>query len=269
MSSVVAVAQRTDTFQVYFAFGAPRLSKQATNYIDNLIFNALLLHGQKLTILGYADYVGGHGFNDTLSTRRARNVLKYLVSSGFDEKDIKLCIGKGKIDRSPVSGMQGYDRDRKVQIIIDKVRKMDSAALARKKGTRTTMPPTSSLKVNTAYPLNILFEDASSIFLEKSNTVLRQLLDFMVKNPTVKIRIEGHICCLEPTSKLDGHDKTTGGRLSWTRAKAVYDFLLKNNISRDRLSYIGLGASAPDVYPELTEEDKEKNRRVEMRIMSK
>ena len=114
-------AQKGDTFQVYFSTNETKLSKQSSTYLDNLIFNDKLIHGQKLIVLGYTDYVGENAYNESLSAKRAKNVQDYLVTSGgLEQKDIKLCIGKGKIDRANASGKEGYEKDRKVQIIIDK-----------------------------------------------------------------------------------------------------------------------------------------------------
>jgi outer membrane protein OmpA-like peptidoglycan-associated protein len=56
-----------------------------------------------------------------------------------------------------------------------------------------------------------------------------------------------------------------------TRAKMVYDYLLANGISPDRvLGYKGFGSSHP-VYPipEKSEEERIANRRVEIRIVEK
>ncbi len=269
--SFLAYSQSKDTFQVYFPLNDPNISKQASAMMDQLVFNDKLVHGQKLIVLGYADYLGDNAHNDPLSAARAKNVKAYLVSSGLDGGDIKLCMGKGKINRAPVNGKEGYETDRKVQIIIDRQRAVDLQT-ANAPGSKKSIASVSasSLKVNATYPLDILFENSSSIILTKSNPQLKLLYDFMVKYSTVRIQIEGHICCLDPKEvHADGVDSKFGGPLSWNRAKAIYDFLVAHNISKSRLSYIGLGNTLPLVYPEVTDEDKEKNRRVEIRILGK
>lgn len=270
LCSLRGYSHKADTFQVYFAMGDSRLSKESTARLDVLIFNGVLIHGQKLIVLGFTDYVGDNAYNDALSLARAKNVQTYLVASGFEAKDIRLCLGKGKIKHAPVSGKDGIAEDRKVQLIIDRQKPPDTAAAKhgdlRKIGA---LGSTSNLKVNATYPLNILFENSSSVILGKSYPVLQQLYDFMVRNKTVSIQIEGHICCIPPSERADGHDINGGGPVSWHRAKAIYDFLIARGISKDRLKYIGLGGTVPAVYPEKTEADKEANRRVEIRILSK
>ncbi len=257
--------QKSDTFLVHFAFNDPKISKQASDFIDNLIFKDKLIHGQRLIVLGYADYVGDNTYNNTLSATRAKNVRNYLISSGFDQKDIRLCIGKGKIEHAPIKEKDGIPADRKVQIIVDNEPHTDT--LTNK--TNSTFISTSSLKVNATYQLSILFESNASLILPESYVIVKSLLEFMVKNPTVKMQIEGHVCCTDPKYTNDGVDVKKGGALSWNRAKAVYDVLVEHGVSKDRLKYIGLAGTAPLVYPERTAEDEAKNRRVEVRVLSK
>jgi outer membrane protein OmpA-like peptidoglycan-associated protein len=56
--------------------------------------------------------------------------------------------------------------------------------------------------------------------------------------------------------------------LSENRAKSVYEYLIKNNISESRLSYKGFGESNP-VATNKTDEGRQLNRRVEFVILSK
>jgi outer membrane protein OmpA-like peptidoglycan-associated protein len=81
----------------------------------------------------------------------------------------------------------------------------------------------------------------------------------MKANPKLKIAIEGHICCATSDDL----------NLSGMRAKVVYDYLVNNGISGNRLSHQGFGSSRPIIpLPETTEEERIQNRRVEVRILS-
>lgn len=69
---------------------------------------------------------------------------------------------------------------------------------------------------------------------------------------------------------ISGHTDNTGNvsynlKLSHDRAAAVADYLIRNNISRDRISYAGLGDARP-IADNNTEEGRRKNRRVEIRL---
>jgi flagellar motor protein MotB len=56
--------------------------------------------------------------------------------------------------------------------------------------------------------------------------------------------------------------------VSTARARAIYNFLIRNKISRKRLAYKGFGTSMPiHKIPERTEEEADENRRVEIMIL--
>jgi len=90
----------------------------------------------------------------------------------------------------------------------------------------------------------------------------------MAENPTLEIEIHGHICCMAgPEDGLDIDTKTED--LSVNRARAIYEYLIKNGIEPQRLKYKGFGHSRPLIYPEDTEERRTTNRRVEIKIVKK
>jgi len=267
LSAVFGRSQSSDTFNVHFPLNVAKISKESTAYLDKLIFKDQLIHGDKLIVLGYADYVGGSSYNDTLSMLRAKNVRDYLITTGFDEKDIKLCIGKGKIDRANVPGKEGYAPDRKVQIIIDRI-EMSKAHEDTNTGQENDKVDLKHLKVNQTFTLNnIFFKLNSPVLLDKSLPDLNNLLSILKENPSLNIQIEGHVCCMGPAEGADS--KYQHRNLSECRAEAIYNFLVDKGVSKERLKYIGLGNRNPIVKNELTEQDKAKNRRVEIRILSK
>lgn len=262
--SLTTFAQKRDTFRVYFSLNDATLDTVATKFIDSLAGKKIIGRGKKFTVLGYADYLGSNGYNDTLSLQRARNVADYMVSKGMNDSDLELCTGKGKIDRKHGKGVHGYAADRHVQIIQGWV--SDSAV----NYDSTFAINVATIPVNSTFPLNILFENARSVMLRESNSELRRLYNFLKQNPTLRVRLEGHTCCMDPRERMqDGVDMDNGGPLSTNRAKVICDYLIKNGIDRKRLSYVGLANTQPWITPELTEEDKKQNRRVEVRIISK
>lgn len=256
-----------DTFEVYFPFNVSKLGKEHQTYIDKLISKDSLLHSDKLMVLGYTDYVGGSAYNDTLSLLRAKNVRDYLMSAGFKEEDIKLCTGKGKIDRNNTASKTGYAPDRKVQIIIDREEMEKTAPMPDDPGGNDRID-IKRLKVNQAFALyNIYFKLNKAILLPESEPDLQKLLEFMKQNPTVTVQVEGHVCCMGPIEGVDSRSKD--GNLSENRAKAIYNYLVEKGIAKERMKYAGLANNNPVVRNEVTELDKRKNRRVEIRILSK
>jgi hypothetical protein len=97
-------------------------------------------------------------------------------------------------------------------------------------------------------------------------TDLQTLLGTLKANPAIKIRILGHVCCGGNNPDYNGvvwGPKNT--KISEARARAVSDYLLEIGIESDRLKYLGMSFKYPRVFPENSEEDRVKNRRVTLR----
>lgn len=104
------------------------------------------------------------------------------------------------------------------------------------------------------------FATAKATILADSFTLLKEVVDAVVKNNIKRLRIEGH------TDNKGGKDKNK--KLSQDRAKAVADFLVAQGIDRARLETAGHGDAKP-VAPNLTARGRELNRRVEFLIVER
>ncbi len=262
-----AVPKTADTIKLYFDIGVAKLSPASQHIIDSLVYYEKLVPGKKLGIVGYADFLGDEASNVGLSEHRAKNVQAYLTGMGIKAEDIQTVIGKGEVKREGVTGAAGYPTDRRVDIIPG--------------GFKQTPPPPpapvvkplidlSKVKKNETIKLdNMFFEPGRHAMKPNSRPTLQRLLGIMKENPTLKIQIEGHICCI-PATNTDGYDEDSQDfMLSVNRAKEVYDYLVQNGIKTDRMKYTGFGKRKPLVNPEVTEEDENMNRRVEIRILEK
>lgn len=115
------------------------------------------------------------------------------------------------------------------------------------------------IKSGAAMVLSNLFFDTGKYALEKkSKTELDKLVTFLQQNPKVKIEISGH------TDNV-GSDQANQV-LSARRAKSVVDYLASHGISKERFRHKGYGETRP-VKPNKSEEDRQMNRRIEMRIL--
>ena len=264
-----------DTVAVPFTLNQSKLDNKAIQLLDSLIYYDVLIHGQRYSILGYTDYVGGDVYNQKLSQKRAQSVKGYLVKMGFLPADIKVCIGKGKTGRVVAGVKEGLPEDRKVQIIIDgnpydKPEKDTMKVLAAEKKIRPAKLDLSTVKVNQSITLkNIQFVGGRHDFLPECIPVLDTFCNQLKCNPAVKIEIQGHICCLMPDEGKDVADLDHSGMLSETRAKAVYSYLVTKGISPSRMKHKGYGYTRPIYLPEKNETERVANRRVEIRILSK
>lgn len=103
-------------------------------------------------------------------------------------------------------------------------------------------------------PKNVQFERAKTEILPESFAELDRLAVFLVKNPQLKIKIEGH------TDNVGDAEKNL--QLSHSRARAVAAYLIKEGVDNERLSAEGFGGSKPLTKSEGGKYHPE-NRRVE------
>ncbi len=113
---------------------------------------------------------------------------------------------------------------------------------------------------------NLFFVGNKATLLKRSLPELPKLLKFMELNDSIKIEIAGHINRpnYPPVDKLSWDFK-----LSVQRAKMVYDYLLENDISADRIRYKGYGNFHMRHPKAKSEKQQAENRRVEIRIVER
>lgn len=99
---------------------------------------------------------------------------------------------------------------------------------------------------------NIFFDTNKFNLLPASIRELNLLIDFLNQNESVNIEIQGH------TDNVG--DAKLNEKLSFNRANAVYEYLLKNGIDAKRLTFKGFGASKP-IADNKTEIGRKNNRR--------
>lgn len=276
LTTSLLLAQKKEKFTVNFDFDKYEITKATALKLDSF---ALTEDAKTafLGIYGHCDSVGNNDYNDELSYKRVVAVKRYLIKKGFSGDKIKEQIGFGK--RNPLnSNSTEKERaaNRRVQVIVndDGNYENDEQISSETKKHEPTL--TEKIKDTIATKLgdnvvlkNLNFYEGRSLVLPSSFAVLQELLDVMKKYPTLEIAIEGHICCMPNAG--DGLDiETNTVNLSENRAKAVYTFLLQNNIKAERISYKGFGHQFPiKKFPETTEDERIENRRVEIKIIKR
>jgi outer membrane protein OmpA-like peptidoglycan-associated protein/Tfp pilus assembly protein PilF len=121
--------------------------------------------------------------------------------------------------------------------------------------------PLQPIETNATVVLKNIFFDINRYELKpESEAELDKLVQLLHENPTLKIQINGH---------TDSTGKAADNLLlSENRAKAVVNYLVSKNISPQRLSAKGYGATQP-VASNKTEEGRALNRRTEMKVISR
>ena len=107
---------------------------------------------------------------------------------------------------------------------------------------------------------NIFFATNKFDLQDESRTELQKLIDFLTQNPKLKIEVSGH---------TDNKGTMQANQvLSENRARSVYQYLIANGISADRLSFKGFGQTQP-IASNDTEDGRSQNRRTEFKIVAK
>lgn len=275
------LAAQEKLFTVHFDFNKYDLTETTIYFLDSLSAHSGSIRSIELT--GHCDKIGNDTYNDQLSLRRIDAVKQYLLSKGLAESIFIRSTGFGK--RKPLNdNVTDIDRalNRRVELLVveneparipvpDTVIKpaepeKDTSSLLTQierqiSDSSATAPQNIILK-------NLNFIAGRHVLVKESFPVADELVEVMKKFPTLKIEIQGHICCV--FNDGDGLDFDFGSKdLSVRRAEAIYNYLVDHGIDAGRLSYKGFGSTKPLFYPEKNENEKLQNRRVEIQIISK
>ncbi len=129
-----------------------------------------------------------------------------------------------------------------------------------------TMPepepePKDTIKVGDIFKYEtISFEKTSADLTDDSAQSLNEIFDFLYQNPDFIVEIGGH------TNMRGGYSYSE--ELSQKRAESVMRYLIQKGIDKERMSAKGYGKEHPIVKDEKNFQDKRKNQRVEIKILS-
>nr|WP_322624761.1 OmpA family protein [uncultured Flavobacterium sp.] len=279
--SLGAMAQ--EQFSVYFESNKYELTAAEKTRIAKWISENKT--SKILAINGYTDEDGSVGLNDTLSERRVSTVFG-LIKGKMKIREDFMTRSFGKLHKQ--DAVKAKNRKAVIYYLLEKDLAKENEILgikdepkAVKKPLKVEFPSTltvttpagkEEMKLDVAFMErinsaktgekivipNLNFRENTFAVMADSRPRLYELLQVMKANPNLKIKLQGHVCCMTK----DRQD------LSTQRAKAVMMFLQANGIEKSRLSFQGFGVSQP-LYPipEKTPEEREANRRVEVLIV--
>ncbi len=261
-----------------FSFGQESVSfyfennKSALNQAELTKLNKWISANQKskiLSITGSTDEVGSSGYNDTLSQKRVDYIYNKVKLSVKIREDFK-SVSLGEKDTK--SNSNAENRKAIIVYLQEKDLAKEELLFFKIDEITTEIDPKNNLndvilnsKSGDIIKLkNIEFYLGSDVLIEKSYKQLNELYEVLNQSETLKIEIQGHVCC-----NSDPKDKKSI-RLSLKRAKKINDYLVKAGISENRLRHTGFGSSMP-IYkiPEETLDQQQTNRRVEILIIDK
>jgi OOP family OmpA-OmpF porin len=120
----------------------------------------------------------------------------------------------------------------------------------------TTLPQADQDIINTTFK-NLEFEVNKAVIRPTSFPSLDNLAELLKKKTTYKTSLSGHTD--------NSGDANKNFKLSEQRAASVKQYLVSKGVDAARITATGYGATQP-IASNLTEEGKQKNRRVEIQV---
>lgn len=234
---------KTNSISLYFEFGKNVLTPHSKSDFANFLKLAKT-NKYEVSILAFCDTIGSVEYNQALSDLRLA-----AINSAFEKNTIVVLKKESrgeKLDGFEFKN-QGNAQHRMVLITYEEKPKSDDvidrfSAVLNEKDKSKIKP----------ILLDIQFEGGTAIVLSKSLPEIDALYNFMNANKHVKALIRGHVCC--------ENDPV----ISTQRANEIYQRLIRKGIDPNRLDFKGYSNTMPVVFPEITEEDRQRNRRVDV-----
>ncbi|MBI1836511.1 MAG: OmpA family protein [Flavobacteriia bacterium] len=247
-------SQNKEIFTIYFETNSSKPQQNELKRLDDFLQRSKNPDFKIQNVSSYTDTIGSVISNEKLSLNRLNTILKIINSKGIIVESTN-SIGE-KYPTSIDSKTIELTKFRKVEItyyfteqpkpiqteLADSIPK-ETVNLAKFRENVTSETP---------IVLDVKFYGGTANLLPGSEDEINALYKFLAGNKNIAALIRGHVCCMDDMS------------LSILRASAVYDLLIKSGIEPSRLDFKGFSNSLPVVSPEYTEEDRQKNRRVDV-----
>jgi outer membrane protein OmpA-like peptidoglycan-associated protein len=258
-----------EKFELFFDFNKDFPNESSEKDFQNWILENATAEITKIE--GYCDSVDDKLYNKELSVKRINAILKKLKENNIlVNQNVELLpygkdFNRSKNQNENRKAILYYKIKEPIKIDNTTNQEIPSVANLDLKIEKERASLTSKFKNAKKGDLiridNIYFHLDSDKVIEKSKPILLELYSILAKNPNLKIKINGYICCNPDPTEL---------KLSSKRAQSVYTYLVEKEILFFRLSHEGFGSSNP-IYkiPEKNDSEKLANRRVEILIVEK
>lgn len=106
------------SFTLYFKEGTTELAAGSTGMLEQIRAEVAMRPGAEVQVTGHTDTVGSSVDNDTLSRRRADEVVNWLATKGFDRKFMS-AVGRGERELKEQTA-DNVDRpaNRRVEVLV-------------------------------------------------------------------------------------------------------------------------------------------------------
>lgn len=239
--------EQVGILNVYFEHDDAKISIKAKAEIDSLLQSGELFKIKR--VIAYCDPSGSEAYNYKLAKRRLNATLKELAVQS-EEKGQKMIIGENYPDKKEALKEHHILRRVEIHYTLFPIEIHNDPSIFNSFEAINLNPE--ALSKADPFVLNIQFIPGLAILLDGSYQEIENLYSFMAKNKKLHAMIRGHVCCANDYP------------LSIERAKEVYRILVEKGISPSRLKHNGFSNTIPFVTPEITEHDKQQNRRVDV-----
>ncbi len=106
------------SFTLYFLEGTTEMTAESAPALEELRAEIARRPGAEVQVTGHTDTVGSDADNDSLSLRRAQEILNLLASKGFD-RSIMTAVGRGERELKVQTGDNvSSPVNRRVEVIV-------------------------------------------------------------------------------------------------------------------------------------------------------
>lgn len=282
IACIDAKAQLVDTLTVHFPFNSYQLQDRDKEALHSWL-KSLHTKGivDSILFIGHCDSIGSVAYNLKLSQQRAEAARSFVADNWRSLNFSSACIGKGKgepLNNNSTEEMRNQNRrvEMRVKYLMEAKPAVSTQKIDTIRRSREIIPPVplskltdSTLREGDSLVLpGLVFFGNRHVPMPASVPVLQQLLGALLARRTLRIEIDGYVCCTDEDK--DGTDvQTNTDDLSVRRAKFVYDYLVEHGIDASRLRYKGFGGSNKLFPLEENSYQQAMNRRVSIRVLSK
>lgn len=115
---VVELPPPAKSFTLYFQEGTTEMTPESLPVLEALRAEITKRPGAEVQVTGHTDTVGNEADNDTLSLKRAEEILNFLASKGFD-RSIMSAVGRGERElKVPTKDNVSSPVNRRVEVIV-------------------------------------------------------------------------------------------------------------------------------------------------------
>lgn len=287
MLPFLAGGQTTHTMSVYFESGSTNVHDTARIQIARLMKTLAGSDSLHIKLEGYCDATGSDDANLKLSERRLDAVHVFaMIYADPTAKYIKIPHGEHdpiasndteetrwqnrRVDIHVIaySPKQTQGSDTTGKIILNTPEYTVSSGLSLEEAIMALEPGETLVLRDIQFPMS------SDSLMRQSYALLDSLAAVLIDNPDLVVQFEGHICCTPDSDTIAGQKDAYNARtkkytLSTDRALTVFMYLAFRGVPTSRMRYVGLAGSRKLVSPEETAYDQKRNRRVELKLLSK